>query len=130
MSCFRTNQKEEISVVFLKNGGELLEELVASFDGRHRVPIASFSAQDIIRATNDIADFVHISENGYLFKGCLGDRPVLVKKFHEELISPRKLNGAINDIVITNEPPQKCNEAHRLLPGIQTPGYGIRRCWK
>lgn len=103
MSCFRTNQKEEISVAFLKNGGELLEELVASFDGRHRVPIASFSAQDIIRATNDIADCVHISENGYLFKGCLGDRPVLVKKFHEELISPRKLNGAINDIVITSQ---------------------------
>lgn len=102
-SCFRSNQKEETSVAFLNNGGELLEELIASFDGRHRVPIASFSAQELIRATNDFADCVHLSENGYLFKGRLGDRPVLVKKFHDELISPRKLNGAINDIVITSD---------------------------
>lgn len=102
-SCFRSNQKEETSVAFLNNGGELLGDLIASFDGRHRVPIASFSAQELIRATNDFADCVHLSENGYLFKGRLGDRPVLVKKFHDELISPRKLNGAINDIVITSQ---------------------------
>ncbi|XP_022866695.1 non-functional pseudokinase ZED1-like [Olea europaea var. sylvestris] len=103
MSCLRPKQKEEISVEFLKNGGELLEEPIASFGGRHRIPIVSFSAEELIRATNDFAQCVHISENGYLFKGCLGERPVLLKMFHDEIISPRKLNGAIIDIVITSQ---------------------------
>ncbi|KAL2538456.1 Protein kinase superfamily protein [Forsythia ovata] len=103
MSCCRPYDKEEISVDLLKNGGELLEELIASFNGRHRIPIVSISAKELIRATNDFAKCVHISENGYIFKGCLGQRPILVKKFREEPISPRKLNGAINDIVITSQ---------------------------
>ncbi|KAL2538459.1 non-functional pseudokinase ZED1-like [Forsythia ovata] len=84
MSCFGPNQKEEISVRFLKNKGELLEELIASFDGRHRIPIV------LIRATDDFAEMI-------------GRTPGFSEDVPPGTNQPPKLNGAINDIVIRSQ---------------------------
>ena len=60
----RKEKKERVSN-FCNNGGALLEELISSFGGRYKLPLRSFSAEELIRATNDFSEPVyHMTDNG------------------------------------------------------------------
>ncbi|XP_059448084.1 non-functional pseudokinase ZED1-like [Corylus avellana] len=121
--CLRTNKKEEREEEreksFLRNGGILLKDLIASSNGKCN-PIRNFSAEELITATNNF-DSSHIMQTCTLFpekwlggseyeflevtylmyKGYLDGRPIIVKKFTSENLEEYKpLSQAIRDIVI------------------------------
>uniref|UniRef100_A0A2P2K7B4 Protein kinase domain-containing protein n=1 Tax=Rhizophora mucronata TaxID=61149 RepID=A0A2P2K7B4_RHIMU len=108
ISCFnfRTQKRKdeaEKERLFLKNGGLLLEALVASCDGKCN-PIRSFSSEELMKATNNYDPQRVIAEDSFfiLYSGVLQDRPVSVKRYYEE--SGFELSGlAINDIVIGSQ---------------------------
>ncbi|KAK6233164.1 hypothetical protein QUC31_009485 [Theobroma cacao] len=64
-----------------KNGGVLLEELIAFCDGKSNA-IHHFSAKELLRATNYYdARQIFVQDAVYqLYKGSLKDRPIFVKK--------------------------------------------------
>ncbi|XP_027092932.2 serine/threonine-protein kinase ZRK1-like [Coffea arabica] len=73
----RKDEKEH----FRHNGSLLLEGLIGCFGGRYELPIRSFSAGEVIRATNNFSEQVNrIAHDGSkFFRGNLQDRPILVK---------------------------------------------------
>ena len=50
--CLRMDKKEEREKSFLRNGGILLEDLIASSNGKCN-PIRNFSAEELIKATDN-----------------------------------------------------------------------------
>ncbi|KAM5549771.1 hypothetical protein ABKV19_000936 [Rosa sericea] len=79
----------------LDNGSKLLEDLIASCDGKSN-PIRHYSAQELIRATNNF-DHVNIVEQDAhftAFRGFLDNRSVIIKRMKER-------DQAIRDIIIS-----------------------------
>lgn len=76
----KRNEEEKRCLFFMeKNGSALHEELVTTFNGRHKVPIGIFTAKELIQATNN---FIHPLENiAYkmkFFKGSLEEHRHIV----------------------------------------------------
>lgn len=85
----------------MRNGSALLEKLLDSFYGRHKVPIHSFTAREIIKALNiSSTESVGVIDTGYghTFHGSLEGRPIIVGKF-----SHHRPTRVINDIVINSQ---------------------------
>lgn len=108
---------EERGRSFLNNGRILLEDLIASCDGRSN-PIRNYSASELIRATNNFDPsciiqncspteaeasqfhrFIHVYHGYKMFKGFLDGRSIIVKKFMGTEDETRSL--AIRDIVVS-----------------------------
>ncbi|BFG42151.1 hypothetical protein CerSpe_284250 [Prunus speciosa] len=91
----RKEEKEERKRSFLKNGSILLEDLIASCDGKSH-PIRCYSAAEIIRATNDFDPSCIIDRVSYhdMCRGILEDRTIIIKR-------PRNKDRAIRDIIIS-----------------------------
>lgn len=97
-------EEDERSSNFLKNGSLVLEELIESFGGRYKLPIKSFTAKQLIRASNNFSEKVpHMTDNGYMFRGNLESRPILVKLYSNIGDSDKILHEAIHDLVITSQ---------------------------
>ncbi|XP_021281605.1 non-functional pseudokinase ZED1-like [Herrania umbratica] len=83
-TCLKVKRHEDEGdqKCFIKNGGVLLEEVIALRNGRSN-PICHFSAKELMRATNNYdARQIFVQDLGYtLYKGSLRDRPILVKKY-------------------------------------------------
>jgi serine/threonine protein kinase len=97
----------------LRNGGILLEDLIASSNGKCN-PIRNFSAEEIITATNNF-DSTHIMQKSdqllsyfgfrnyvhyVMYKGYLDDRPIIVKQFTRLFSDEDMVRSGIRDIVI------------------------------
>lgn len=64
-----------------KNGSLLVEELIASSEGKYN-PIRMFSSDQIIKATNNFdADHVIAKDRFTWYKGTIEERKVLIKKW-------------------------------------------------
>ncbi|XVF57466.1 hypothetical protein PTKIN_Ptkin06aG0207900 [Pterospermum kingtungense] len=87
ISCLKVKRDEGNynQTFFTKNGGVLLEELVAFSNGRCN-PIRHFSAKELLRATNyhDSGQIVVEDADYRLYRGALKDLPVLVKKYKND----------------------------------------------
>jgi serine/threonine protein kinase len=81
--------KEERKKAFLKNGGVLLEKLVAACDGKP-IPIRSFSYEELRRATNNYDQRCVLQVNRWYtwYKGSVNGRIVSIKKYEEDLTFP------------------------------------------
>ncbi|KAK6243139.1 hypothetical protein QUC31_009548 [Theobroma cacao] len=82
LACLKVKRHEDNQKFFTKNGGALLEELIAFCNGRSN-PIRHFSTNELLRATNYYdARQIIVHDAGYrLYKGSLKDRPIFVKKY-------------------------------------------------
>ncbi|BBN68393.1 Protein kinase superfamily protein [Prunus dulcis] len=93
----RKEEKEERKRAFLKNGSMLLEDLIASCDGKSH-PIRCYSAAEIIRAANNYpCCIIDRSPFADLYRGILDDRTVIIKKYRDWVDTDR----AIRDIIIS-----------------------------
>lgn len=86
----------------LKNGGLLLAELIASFDGKTN-PIRCFSSDQILKATNNFSEAQIISSWGYFtwYKGLIEERPVSIKKWSNQNLS--SFTEAYRDISVSSQ---------------------------
>ncbi|KAA8545723.1 hypothetical protein F0562_020826 [Nyssa sinensis] len=93
---------EQISSTFIENGSMLLEEFMDSCNGRYNIPIRNFSAEQILRATNNFDQHHLIRDDApvTMYKGSMEERLILVKKFGD---FQRYRSEAIRDIVITSQ---------------------------
>ncbi|OMP03339.1 hypothetical protein COLO4_10480 [Corchorus olitorius] len=89
IACLKVKRhdKDEIEdgqTIFIKNGGALLEELIAFCNGRSN-PIRHFSAKELSKATNNYdRRQMLVYDFGYkLYKGSLRDCSIIVKKYHD-----------------------------------------------
>ncbi|XP_062022995.1 serine/threonine-protein kinase ZRK1-like [Rosa rugosa] len=83
---------------FLDNGSKLLEDLIASCDGKSN-PIRHFSADELIRATNNFHPSCLIQEcRPHAFRGSLGNRLVIIKTMEA---ADEARDEAIRNIVIS-----------------------------
>lgn len=105
----RKEEKEH----FRHNGSLLLEGLIGCFGGRYELPIRSFTARELIRATNNFSEQVNrIAHDGLkFFRGNLQDRPILVK-FGE--VGMWGCEFAIRDIVINSQMGHLKNVSHLI----------------
>ncbi|KAH0977783.1 hypothetical protein GBA52_027502 [Prunus armeniaca] len=87
-------EKEERKRSFLKNGSMLLEDLIASCDGKSH-PIRCYSAAELNRGTNNFDRSCMIDGLRYdIYRGILDDRIVIIKQHYN-------VDGAIRDIIIS-----------------------------
>ncbi|KAB1207381.1 Wall-associated receptor kinase-like 1 [Morella rubra] len=124
LECLRM----ETDTSFLINGSMLLEDLIASSNGKCN-PIRNFTADELIRATNnwdprhvvqkcpllptwrpifDELEFFHVdrvsvSVSCDIYWGCLDDRRVLVKKFTGVSSKDEVRSLVIRDIIIATQ---------------------------
>nr|XP_027090000.1 wall-associated receptor kinase-like 1 isoform X3 [Coffea arabica] len=103
----RREKEEDKLSYFFKNGSSTLEEVIASFGGRYELPIRSFAAEELIKATNKFSERVRSTNIGDMFAGNLKERPVLVK-FYSGLTKNSSWNETapdriIRDIVVTSQ---------------------------
>ncbi|ONH92009.1 hypothetical protein PRUPE_8G149300 [Prunus persica] len=91
----RKEEKEERKRSFLKNGSMLLEDLIASCDGKSH-PIRCYSAAELNRVTNNFDRSCFITDGTYfdIYRGILDDRTVIIKKHYI-------VDWAIRDIIIS-----------------------------
>ncbi|BFG42159.1 hypothetical protein CerSpe_284340 [Prunus speciosa] len=90
----KEKRKERRKRSFLKNGSILLEDLIASCDGKSH-PIRCYSAAELIRATNNFDPSCIIDElHDDMYRGILDDRTVIIKKHYD-------VDEAIRDIIIS-----------------------------
>ncbi|XP_016446543.1 non-functional pseudokinase ZED1 isoform X1 [Nicotiana tabacum] len=101
-------EEEDVENLFLQNGSALLEELISFSGGTYDIPIRSYSAQELVKATNNFAGRVHASTYGYICRGTLQGRSILVKMFINFPGNPAShsdfdiLAGAVRDIAVTS----------------------------
>ncbi|CAL2279452.1 unnamed protein product [Prunus armeniaca] len=77
----RKEEKEERKRSFLMNGSILLEDLIASCDGKSH-PIRCYSAAELIRATNNFDPSCMIDRlHAEMYRGVLDDRTVIINKY-------------------------------------------------
>ncbi|KAL3329313.1 hypothetical protein AABB24_036422, partial [Solanum stoloniferum] len=96
------NKKEEKEKYqnYLTNGSSLLEEQLSFCkNGHHKVPLRSFTAEEIINSTNGFQENV----GPYLYKGNFNEKKVLVKKYNGKKNMKRQHDHVIRDIVISSE---------------------------
>ncbi|XP_021823310.1 non-functional pseudokinase ZED1-like [Prunus avium] len=93
LPCVR---KEKRKRSFFKNGSILLEDLIASCDGKSH-PIRYYSAAELVKATNNFGPSCIVTKGFHyqMFRGILDDRTVLIKKFR------KSVDEAIRDIIIS-----------------------------
>uniref|UniRef100_A0A1J3EF38 Inactive serine/threonine-protein kinase n=1 Tax=Noccaea caerulescens TaxID=107243 RepID=A0A1J3EF38_NOCCA len=86
----------------LKNGGILLEELIATFDGKTN-PIRCFSSDEILNATDNFSESRVISIWGYFiwYRGVIEERPVSIKKWSSQNLS--SFTEAYRDISVSSQ---------------------------
>ncbi|KAL6213220.1 hypothetical protein ACLB2K_012667 [Fragaria x ananassa] len=78
LPCLR-KEGEDADRSFLDNGSKLLEDLIASCDGKCN-PIRHYSAQELIRATNNFDPSGMIPEGSFYYRGFLDNRLIIIKK--------------------------------------------------
>ncbi|KAM5549770.1 non-functional pseudokinase ZED1-like [Rosa sericea] len=78
LPCLR-KEGEDADRSFLDNGSQLLEDLIASCDGKSNT-IRHYSAQELIRATNNFDPSGIIPECSFYYKGFLDNRLIIIKK--------------------------------------------------
>nr|XP_027090487.1 non-functional pseudokinase ZED1-like [Coffea arabica] len=113
----RKDEKEEsLSSHFCQNGSLLLKELIACFGGRYELPIRSFTAGELIRATNNFSEQVnHIALDDWkFFRGNLQDRPILVKFGEVGREFPRITEFVIREIVVNSQMGHPKNVSHLI----------------
>ncbi|GMP38681.1 hypothetical protein CsSME_00009834 [Camellia sinensis var. sinensis] len=110
-SFFNTRRRREESEryeSFLENGSKVLEEFITKWNGQCSIPICNFSAEELIRSTNNFDCQDWIDEDVYykLYRGSFGERPVLVKQYkrHDNHAPDTRTKAyAVRDIVITSQ---------------------------
>ncbi|KAJ4824433.1 hypothetical protein Tsubulata_049489 [Turnera subulata] len=97
-------EHHQVNQEFMENGRKLLKEMVANYDGRCNIPIRTFSAQELLQATNNY-DHDRIISDGAdftIYQGFLEEcRPVSIKKYR--FISPESsiyIGSPFTDIAI------------------------------
>ncbi|XP_019084928.1 PREDICTED: non-functional pseudokinase ZED1-like isoform X2 [Camelina sativa] len=95
-------KKKKKKISDLKNGGILLEELIASFDGKTN-PIRCFSSDEIFKATDNFSESQVISSWGYFiwYRGVIEERPVSIKKWSSQNLS--NFTEAYRDISVSSQ---------------------------
>ena len=88
-------EREERERAFYENGSLLLEKLIASCNAKP-IPIPTFSAQQLLLATNNYSSEILRGRWVNWYKGSLEGRIVLIKRFNYALPGL-----AINDLVIS-----------------------------
>ncbi|KAG9134060.1 hypothetical protein Leryth_004751 [Lithospermum erythrorhizon] len=91
---------------FLLNGSALLAEFMAATNGKYDIPIRSFSADQLIKATNNFANVFHKARISFLCSGSFEGRQIIVKKFFDVNDFPsdsvyNMFSGSINSLVTT-----------------------------
>ncbi|XP_022720107.1 non-functional pseudokinase ZED1-like [Durio zibethinus] len=113
ISCLKVKRhdkdetEEGDKTFFTKNGGALLEELIALRNGKSN-PIRRFSAKELLIATNNYHGCqIFVKDCGYqLYKGSLKDRPIVVKTYGNDQHPRAKFAGTANpykDIAIGSQ---------------------------
>lgn len=100
----RRKEGERFLLFTAKNGRSLHEELVTTFNGRHKVPIHIFTAEQLICATNNFTHplkRVYDRRYGVYYMGLLEQRPISVKKLRNSRSIPSE--DLIHDIVISSQ---------------------------
>uniref|UniRef100_A0A2N9EEB3 Protein kinase domain-containing protein n=1 Tax=Fagus sylvatica TaxID=28930 RepID=A0A2N9EEB3_FAGSY len=99
-------RKAKEETPFMKNGRLLLEELIAFCNGKSN-PIRVFSAEELIRATNNYDQHQSFAWDGdfEFYKGSLEDRLVSIKKYPDRGFSVMEdtVLGIIKDIVVGSQ---------------------------
>ncbi|XP_030972581.1 non-functional pseudokinase ZED1-like [Quercus lobata] len=92
---FNKRRGERERAAFYENGSLLLEKLIVSCNGKP-IPIRTFSAQQLLLATNNYSSELLRGPWVHWYKGSLEGRIVLIKRFDYALP-----DLAINDLVIS-----------------------------
>ncbi|KAM4088623.1 hypothetical protein ACJW30_07G085300 [Castanea mollissima] len=112
------------------NGGTLLEDMIASCNGKCN-PIHHFSADESLRATNNFNPLCTIWKRKLL---PWNDRPIIVKEFEGTIMEDEFRSFAIYDIVITSQMSNHmnvlkllgcCLEFCVLLLVLENPIHGV-----
>ncbi|XP_035551465.1 non-functional pseudokinase ZED1-like [Juglans regia] len=95
----RHERQAERERLFLENGSKVLEELVATCNGKH-TPIRSFSHEELRLATNNFDGRRVLNEiRSYKwYKGSLDDRTISIKKYEKDWIEHEYV---VTDIAIS-----------------------------
>ncbi|XP_070014532.1 non-functional pseudokinase ZED1-like [Nicotiana sylvestris] len=97
----KENKKEnnEKSLHYFINGSALLKEQLSFCNyGQQKIPLRSFTAEEIITSTNGFQESV----GPYLYKGNFNEKKLLVKKYERKKKMDRH-DHVIRDIVISSE---------------------------
>ncbi|KAM5549774.1 serine/threonine-protein kinase ZRK1-like [Rosa sericea] len=104
LSCLRKEEIDTHRSSFLENGSILLEDLIASCNGKSN-PIRNYSADELMRATNnfDPSGVMQQDSSYKMFQGFLDNRSVIIKKYYTvHWLAPEQTRSmAIRDIVIS-----------------------------
>lgn len=102
IACLKLKRKaKEETSSFIKNGGLLLEELIAFCNGKSN-PIRNFSAKELRKATNnyDLRRRFLWGGDFAFYKGSLEDRLVSVKVYRDERVNGDDDQDKILDCII------------------------------
>ena len=104
-ACLKLKWKPKEETSFMKNGGLLLEELIAFCNDKSN-PTRNFSAKELRKATNnyDPCPRFLVAADFEFYKGSLEDRLVSVKVYRDERgIQDNILERIIKDIVVGSQ---------------------------
>lgn len=84
LTCFRNKNKKEKGYVFMRNGAEVLEQVITSFNGNCNL-IRTYSIKDLNKATNNFHHEGLLCWSSFykLYKGIHDHHQISVKKFDE-----------------------------------------------
>lgn len=106
LACLRKKERAIDSSSFLINGSKLLEDLIASCDGKSN-PIRNYSADELIKATNNFDPSCIIQECATykMVRGVLDGRSIIIKLFFTPswLKEDEVRSLAIRDIIISTQ---------------------------
>lgn len=109
MDCLmnKSNKKKKNSEAskrlrsFQENGKVLLQDLIELCDGKSN-PIKTFSANQIIQATNNFSETNHMIRFEFIYRGMLENRPVLIKRATWNLYTSDTLAKICRDIAVSS----------------------------
>ncbi|CAH2063778.1 unnamed protein product [Thlaspi arvense] len=87
--------------LFQENGKVLLEDLIELCNGKSN-PIKTFSANQIIEATNNFSESNHLIRFEFMYRGMLEARPVLIKRAIWNLYTSDTLQKICRDIAVSS----------------------------
>ncbi|KFK34987.1 hypothetical protein AALP_AA5G219600 [Arabis alpina] len=87
--------------LFEKNGKVLLQDLIELCNGQSN-PIKTFSANQIIEATNNFSETNHMIRFEFMYKGTLENHLVLIKRATWKLYTSDTLQKIIRDISVSS----------------------------
>ncbi|KAM5549702.1 hypothetical protein ABKV19_000891 [Rosa sericea] len=106
LACLRKEERDTDRSSFLINGSKVLEDLIASFDGKSN-PIRNYSADELIKATNnfDASCIMQECRIYKMFSGVLDDRSIIIKKYFTlSWLNENAVRSlAIRDIIISTQ---------------------------